>query len=150
MSYQAFYETLGRPDLAELHAERTLRRDLLIYGGLLFEVGGALLFFYSVFQDDGLTLRGWVGLGAFAVGFATSTAGASMDLTPITEQEAAALTERYNAALRRRLGLPSASNGRPTSLWSAAPATHVPRAFTFKLGPTLIRHGSALVARVDF
>jgi hypothetical protein len=141
MTYEAFYAALGRPDLAERHAQRELTSNILIFGGVALEIGGAVVFFYSLFENEGMTAVGWIGLGAFVGGFTMTAIGASMDKPPITEDEAIDMASRYNSALKSHLGLS------PLSLRTRLPRAGRP---ALALRPVIGPQSTGLTLRAAF
>ena len=103
-SYDDFFRTLGRPDLADQYTRRKVVANTLIWGGLAAEVTGAVLFFTGLF-DSGFQTRAKVGAGLFAGGFVASAIGASVQHPAVSEEDALGMVKDYNQRLRIHLGV---------------------------------------------
>jgi hypothetical protein len=114
-SYDDFFRALGRPDLAERHSRRRLIAGTLLWGGLLAELAGVVLFFKG-FDDDGFATQARVGVGLLAGGFAARAVGATVQHPAISEEEAADMVAAYNQRLRVHLGLRELSLARAQPL----------------------------------
>ena len=103
-SYDDFFRALGRADLAEQHARRRAVAGTLIWGGLLAEIGGSVLFITGL-SHDGFGSRARVGLGLLVGGFTARAIGATVQHPAISEEEATQMMADYNHRLRIHLGL---------------------------------------------
>ena len=107
----AFYERVGRPDLAAAYRVRLHRQNRRVAFATVVALGGVAI-------GDGILLVNphWNDdqkLGAFAGGTALALAGSGLLLRaahdpvhPVSPEEIASLAEAYNAQLREELGLP--------------------------------------------
>jgi hypothetical protein len=108
VSYRNFYEALGRPDLADSQASKHFWCQVMIWGGLGAEVGGAVLFFTGL-SGGHFSTQAKIGLGVFGGGLVSSAIGALTDKPVLSEDEAVAASQAYNEALREHLGAPEPS-----------------------------------------
>jgi hypothetical protein len=118
-----FYRLIGRTDLVDAYRRRRWMMLGLYWGGTALAVGSAVIGVASL-DDSGAISRlqsaAIVGVGA---GLAAIAAGRWLQSSPqpIGENEAKSLAERYNARLRRQLGLATAEPSRRTRGVTLAP-----------------------------
>jgi hypothetical protein len=103
-TYDDFFRTLGRPDLADQYQRRRVLSGALIWGGLAAEVTGVVLFVGGLYKS-GFGTPAKVGLGLFAGGFVASAIGATIQHPALSQEEALGMVGDYNQRLRIHLGL---------------------------------------------
>ena len=105
----AFYDALGRSDLAEkFRTRRALKYALPIVGGIV-ATAGLLVMIYSRSLGTGLTQEEQILVGGgltLGVGLGAVFGNLFIPLDPVNSDEAKQLVDQHNRALRRRLGLP--------------------------------------------
>lgn len=110
----AFYEEIGRPELAESYRSKDTRRLMVAGGGLLLSlVGtGVAISANSSDSESGALTKGAVGLGALFGGVAMMIVGMRLDPNPVSAVEMRQLADEHNIKLRQKLGLPKATAAR--------------------------------------
>ena len=106
MSYEEFYRAVGRPELADEHAQRTTLSKILFYAGWGTMLAGGVLFFVGFEEGEPQTVS-WIGAGVAAGGVGLVFFGGSLDGVKMNERDAEALSAEHNVGLQRRLGLAS-------------------------------------------
>ena len=104
VDYDAFFESVGRHDLAEQFASRLIKHRLLVGGGIFIQLGSAIVFVVAVAKES--YLIGAIGLGMLVGGGVMWGIGSDMDRPTLPEDQALDMAARYNEALRAHLGLP--------------------------------------------
>ena len=112
-SYDDFFRTVGRSDLADQYSRRRILSTSLIWGGLAAEVAGAVLFFTGLYEG-GFQTRAKVGLAVFSGGFVASAIGGSIQHPAVSEEDALGMVSDYNRRLHLHLGLTADSTGDAT------------------------------------
>jgi hypothetical protein len=108
----AFYEKVGRPDLAERYESILQWKSGLTWGGVAAIVAGVLTASLTPMDMDlegGIDSpdRTWVlvGAGLTVGGITAMVVGALLNPHPVTYREAHRMADDYNDSLRRELGL---------------------------------------------
>jgi hypothetical protein len=115
---EAFFTSLGRPDLARQWANRrALGRSLEAVG---YVVGAAGLV-VTIWSADRSAAGVLTGLGMMLGAFVVGQVGANMPMPPFPEDRALQMTADYNRLLRAHLGLPPDGAPRAGGSFALAP-----------------------------
>lgn len=141
----AFYEAVGRSDLAAQYRSRRTRRTLLLTGGSLAAVGGGTMTLFGLMgpcvkedarsfacleRDKGLLVPGLVLAGG---GMVALLMGATTEPHPVDAPEVRRIADEYNQKLKGELGL------------AEAPRRHASPGLELQVGALLTPGGGALV-----
>jgi hypothetical protein len=106
IDHDAFFASLGRPDLAaQFRSRRSLGRTLEV-GGFVTAIAGVIVVPYSLYK--GSLVGAGIGAGMALGGLMMRGAGADLQKPTFPEDQALDMAARYNEALRAHVGLRSA------------------------------------------
>lgn len=103
IDHDAFFESLGRPDLAAQFRSRHALGRTLEVGGYATAVAGVIVTPYSIYKES--LIGTLVGAGMLFGGAIMRSIGTGMQKPTFPEDQALDMAARYNEALRIHLGL---------------------------------------------